>query len=224
MDSNVYIKQLDAVIATYVELRQKTKYKDDLSDLPEIDRQAMVSKAIAAIHRISGNKSTYSQEVARVLRTYAPLHLHATPILGIAKALRDDIEAGYIQSLVELIHGEMFGDFLEMAEHLSNSGFKDAAAVIAGSTLESHLRSLCTKAGISTETTKADGSTVPKNAEAMNSDLATGAVYSKLDQKNVTAWLGLRNKAAHGKYDDYGKQQVELLTTSVRDFITRNPA
>ena len=58
----------------------------------------------------------------------------------------------------------------------------------------------------------------------MNSDLASASAYSKLDQKNVIAWLDLRNKAAHGKYDEYDLKQVALLTQSVRDFISRNPA
>ena len=58
----------------------------------------------------------------------------------------------------------------------------------------------------------------------MNAELAGANVYSKLDQKNVTAWLDLRNKAAHGKYGEYTKEQVALLIQSVRDFITRNPA
>ena len=49
-------------------------------------------------------------------------------------------------------------------------------------------------------------------------------VYSKLDQKNVTAWLDLRNKAAHGHYDQYESAQVGLLISGFRDFITRNPA
>jgi hypothetical protein len=46
----------------------------------------------------------------------------------------------------------------------------------------------------------------------------------KMDQKNVTAWLDLRNKAAHGHYEQYQKEQVALLISGVRDFITRNPA
>lgn len=58
----------------------------------------------------------------------------------------------------------------------------------------------------------------------MNSDLVNAQVYSKLDQKNVTAWLDLRNKAAHGKYSEYTKDQVSLLIAGVRDFLTRNPA
>jgi len=48
--------------------------------------------------------------------------------------------------------------------------------------------------------------------------------YSKLDLKNVLAWLDLRNRAAHGHYDGYTEGQVALLIQALRDFITRHPA
>ena len=68
------------------------------------------------------------------------------------------------------------------------------------------------------------GSTVPKKADRLNAELAAADVYSKLDQKNVIAWLDLRNKAAHGRYPEYGLPQVNLQIAGIRDFITRNPA
>ncbi len=43
-------------------------------------------------------------------------------------------------------------------------------------------------------------------------------------QKNVTAWLDLRNKAAHGEYGKYEADQVGLMIDGIRDFITRHPA
>ncbi len=58
----------------------------------------------------------------------------------------------------------------------------------------------------------------------MNADRAKIGVYSKLDQKNITAWLDLRNKAVRGNYSEYSKEQVTLLINGIRDFITRNPA
>ena len=106
-----------------------------------------------------------------------------------------------------------------MSKHLVLSGYKDAAAVMAGSTLEAHLRQIANKFSVQVEV-----SDRPKKADAINSDLAKISAYNKLDQKNVTAWLGLRNQAAHGNYNEYDKQQVNLLISSVRDFITRNPA
>lgn len=223
VNAEYFETQLTSILEEFAAFQAKSKY-DDLSDLPKNDRQALVTKAIAAINRIGGSNSTYAHEVDRLLKKLDHLHLHTSSIMGVVAALRDDLKAGYIRSLVEVVHSELFSDFLEMAQHLCDAAYKDAAAVIAGSTLESHLRNLCHKACIPIEITKAGGDVVAKKAEAMNSELAAATVYSKLDQKCVTAWLDLRNKAAHGKYDEYKQEQVELLVSGIRDFIVRNPA
>ena len=64
-------------------------------------------------------------------------------------------------------------------------------------------------------------SIVPKKADKLNADLAKAEIYNKLDQKNITAWLDLRNKAAHGKYNDYDKEQVRLLLDGITGFMSR---
>ena len=89
--------------------------------------------------------------------------------------------------------------------------------------MEAHLRQLCQKSGITLEIASG-ASTTPKKADRLNSDLAGAETYSKLDQKSVTAWLDLRNKAAHGKYAEYETPQVSLLIAGIRDFIARHPA
>lgn len=61
-------------------------------------------------------------------------------------------------------------------------------------------------------------------ADTLNADLMKTGAYSKIDLKNVTAWLGLRNDAAHGNYSAYDDKQVSLLISSIRDFVARNPA
>ena len=139
---------------------------------------------------------------------------------GILSTAREELEGGWLSTTKGLISAEIFSDFLEMAQHLLDEEYKDPAAVMAGSVLEEHLRQLCQKHGISTETTK-QGRPQPKKADALNSDLAKKEVYSKLDQKNVTAWLDLRNKAAHGKYQEYTKEQVSLMIQSLSDFMVR---
>lgn len=57
----------------------------------------------------------------------------------------------------------------------------------------------------------------------MNADLVKANVYNKLDQKQVTAWLDLRNKAAHGKYTGYSKEQVDLMIQGIINFMSRIP-
>ena len=142
------------------------------------------------------------------------------PLRGLLKAIRIDYEAGYTQTVVELIHADVFADFLDMADYLLRGDYKDAAAVITGSVLEEHLRKLCAKHG--NDIVKGNGS--PKTADTLNADLAAAGVYTKLDQKSVTAWLDLRNKAAHGKYTEYVKEQVELMLQGVQEFAARHSA
>ena len=139
---------------------------------------------------------------------------------GILSAAREELAGGWLTTTKGLVSAEIFSDFLEMAQHLLDEGYQDPAAVMAGSVLEEHLRQLCQKHDIPTETTK-QGRPHPKKAEALNADLAKKQVYNKLDQKNVTAWLDLRNKAAHGKYQEYTKEQVSLMLQSLSDFLVR---
>jgi hypothetical protein len=143
--------------------------------------------------------------------------------IGILTACRAEIAGGWLFTAKGLVSAELFSDFLEMARHLLAENYKDPAAVMVGSVLEEHLRQLCTKNSLPIESAKPDGSIVPFKADTLNGQLAKANVYSKLDLKSVTAWLDLRNKAAHGKYTDYIEAQVENMLRGVSDFIARTP-
>lgn len=216
------LQQLDEILAEFERLRVRSKY-DDISDLPEDEIVRFVARARAAIHRIGGPSSTYVLQSEEIMREREFVGAKGKRMAGVLASLRADINSGYLRSVSELIHGELFGDFLEMAQHLVDEGYKDAAAVIAGSALEAHIRQLSQKAGIALETSDSSGIR-PKKADTLNAELAKSSVYSKLDQKNVTSWLALRNDAAHGHYDRYEETQVKLLIAGIRDFISRNPA
>ena len=177
------------------------------------------TRCIAAIERASGSNSVYIQQIKDIgnQKLYPLTRLSRN--VGVAEALLSDIENNFTSTFEELTHANVFSDFLEMAEYLLENGYKDAAAVLAGSSLEVHLRNLCVKHGIaSTSNGK------PKKADLLNAELTKGKVYAKLDQKQVTAWLGLRNHAAHGEYDKYAKERVHSLVDGIRNFIRRYPA
>jgi hypothetical protein len=140
---------------------------------------------------------------------------------GILNSVKTEIERGWLSTFKGLISAEIFTDFIQMAEHLLNEGYKDPAAVMIGGVLEEHLRQLCLKNGIKTEEIKS-GKTISKKADLLNAELAGATIYNKLDQKNITAWIDLRNKAAHSKYSEYNQQQVEFMLQAVTEFISRN--
>ena len=73
---------------------------------------------------------------------------------GILSAVRLELKGGWLTSTKGLVSAEIFSDFLEMSEHLLEEGYKDPAAVVAGSVLEEHLRQLCQKHGVPTAVTK----------------------------------------------------------------------
>ncbi|MDP8242089.1 MAG: hypothetical protein P9M09_03590 [Candidatus Celaenobacter antarcticus] len=139
---------------------------------------------------------------------------------GILKAVKKELDGGWIFTVKGLVSAEIFSDFLEMAEYLLQEKYKDPAAVMVSSVLEEHLRQLCNKNGIDINKIK-NGKPVPKKADLLNSELASDSVYSNLDQKSITAWLDLRNKAAHGRYYEYTQEQVLFMLQSVTDFIAR---
>jgi uncharacterized protein (DUF2164 family) len=213
LDQKAIIEQIDDVLA---------KYDPNVTDASAISKA--LSMLLSAIRRLAPPGSVYADNV----QGYEPhltsgvigMSLALEPARGMLQALRNDYESGYLQSVVELIHADIFADFLDMADYLLQQGYKDAAAVITGSVLEAHLHKLCDKHGIGV--VKADGT--PKKADALNAEITAAGIYSKLDLKSVTAWLDLRNNAAHGKYTEYTKEQVMLTLQGVRDFASRYPA
>ena len=219
LNQQAIIKQIDDVLQKS-NLTSPRRF-DDFSDLPPETRSEAINLLYSAIERLAPIGSPYVKNARlheRVLTGNSGLAL--SPLRGILKAIRADYEGGYVQSVVELVHADIFADFIEMADYLLGQGYKDPAAVIVGSVLEEHLRKLCLKNGLGV--LKSDGS--PKKADTMNAELAGAGIYSKLDQKGVTTWLDLRNKSAHGHYTEYTKEQVDLMLRGVRDFASRYPA
>jgi hypothetical protein len=213
------LQQLDAVISTCEGVRSRSKY-DDLSDLKGAATSEVLARMQATIARLSPPGSSHRIAADGLMKQYGVGNGYAVGLLlGILRAMRADYAAGYFTNIAELIHADLFADFLEMSDHLLSQGYKDPAAVMTGSVLEEHLRKLCDKCGIPTITGETS-----KKADLLNAELAAASAYSKLDQKSVTAWLDLRNKAAHGKYSEYTKEQVQMLQDGVRHFMTRYPA
>ncbi|MFE5595482.1 hypothetical protein [Streptomyces sp. NPDC056549] len=179
----------------------------------------LVSRLESAIDRLAPPNSSYVKQLdlhRDEKRTKYKIH----DVYSIALGLREDLTAGWAKSVVEMVHADTHSDYLEMAETLLRSGYKDAAAVIVGTALEVHIRALCVKHGIETEF----GDGAPKKATVMNADLKKTDVYATLQEKQVTAWMDLRNQAAHGNYEKYDTGEVRGLANGVRDFMLKYPA
>jgi len=212
------LKQGSSVLST-------RHYTQTYGSIPVVNGDAFRgfrTAGLSFIQRLYGADHPHYKEFDKAVHD---TYLYASRIeagIAVLKVIKDELEGGWLFTLRGLLTAEVFSDFLEMAGHFLENEFKDPAAVMAGSVLEEHLRQLCIVKGIPTEEETPDR-TLPKKADRLNADLAKAEIYNKLDQKGVTSWLGIRNSAAHGKYDEYTKEQVRLMLQGVTDFMVRVP-
>lgn len=224
MNKDIFVTQLNNIIEEFKQTIRNAKWTD-LRDLPLENKTVLIGKCKAAVVRISGINSEYNKEVLRILeKDNVKVGSRLRQIIGIIIALKDDLENDYLKSVAELIHSEVFADYLEMSSYLLSEGYKDASAVIVGSTLEAHLKKLCDKASIGTTFKNAKGKEVSKKADTINAELTKAEVYNKMYQKQITAWLDLRNNAAHGNYEEYEVAEVKLMISGINNFIIQYPA
>jgi hypothetical protein len=210
------LSELNAALAVF-ENSKRYKRFDDFSGLDPQMIGHTTTTLISAIERFAPPASAFVTNVRDVLKRYGPDNSVVIPLAaGIVESLRSAYQRGALESVSQLVRADLFGDFLEMSDHLLNEGYKDAAAVMVGGVLEEHLRKLCDACSISTE----KGGKA-KKADTLNAELAAAGAYNKLDQKNATAWLDLRNKAAHGHYGEYTADQVKNMLAGVRTFLAQ---
>jgi hypothetical protein len=214
--NNEPLKQIEQALDEYNRKRKRSRC-DDLSDLQDFEATEMLAILSATIDRIAPSGSQYKNMLDAAIKTVGANNAYNIPCyVGILNALKKDIESGFLQKAPELIHADIFTDFIEMSEYLLSEGYKDPSAVLIGGVLEEHLRKLCKKNNIPI----LDNSKYIK-ADKLNSELAGKKVYDKLDQKNITSWLDLRNKAAHGEYSKYTSQDVNYMMQGVKLFLSK---
>jgi hypothetical protein len=159
-------------------------------------------------------------------------HLRALDLHGVVSAIWEDYVKDRLANFSEIVRGEVYSDFLSLADHLLEEERKgnasvNAAAVLIGGVLEEHLRKLCQKSSpaIPLDYPASKGKMQRKNLERLNTDLYKHPVYLAGDHKLITAWGEIRNQAAHKTGLTVADQKkVEAMLIGVQDFITRYPA
>ena len=134
--------------------------------------------------------------------------------VAILCAAKEDIEGGYLQKVETLVSASVFSDFLEMAEHLLNNGYKDPTASLIGAVLEDGLRRICINNGITLKT--------KEDISSLNQKLAQKQVYNPLQQKQIQVWNDIRNNADHGRFDQYNQGDVVDMLKGVRGFLSNH--
>lgn len=225
--SKIVKNEINAVIEigeTIIQKASRAARKLEGGDLTEVS--SWVTRIGQLLRKLYGENSQHFVNFDRAISTenFYTIHSnwygHISQVQGVALTVKHDVENGLISSIKGLLQAEIFANFLEIGEHLLSEGYKDAAAVTIGAVLEDGLRELCKKNNI--DITKPNGS--PLTIEPLNTELAKNEVYSKLTQKQITSWAHIRNKAAHGQYNEYDKSQVEMMLLFVQGFAEQHLA
>jgi len=130
---------------------------------------------------------------------------------GILKAVVEDLDAGLLRDVKQLVAAEVFTDLLDMAGHLLEAGYKDACASLTGAVLENGLRRVVASAGFVV--------TARDSLNSLNDKCASGGLYTRLVQKRLQVWIDIRNSADHGQFDQYTTDDVREMVGGVTEVL-----
>jgi len=131
-------------------------------------------------------------------------------VIPILRAAEDDLKNGFLITIKQLVQADVFDSELEQAKSLLQNGYKNAAAVISGTVLETAIKEICLNNGIELDR---------KKLTHLNDELAKAGIYNKLQQKQITALADIRNNAAHGDYDQFTQEHVERMIEDIERFL-----
>jgi hypothetical protein len=132
--------------------------------------------------------------------------------LGILRAVKGEIDFGPLPQIEGLISGEIFEDFIDMAEHLLENNYIQVVPSLVGAVLEDALRRIAQAHNVPVKPET-------DNIASLNAKLADASVYSNFVRKKVNLWNAIRNNADHGKFADNSEQDVRGMLEGVRDFL-----
>jgi len=142
--------------------------------------------------------------------------------LGILEAFRDDFHKGFLDDLLLKVEAEVAGDYMGQAENLLKEGHRGKydyvpAAVLTGAVLEKALRTLCgqQQPPVSVITAKGERKTM----NPLIDDLKKAGLFNELKAKQLRSWADIRNKAAHGEFDQFAKADVEQMISGITNFL-----
>jgi hypothetical protein len=142
--------------------------------------------------------------------------------VSVLKALREDLERGFLDDLLLKVEAEVAADYMGQAEELLGEGQPGKfdhvpAAVLAGAVLEKALRRLCEEHQSPISTIDANGK--PKTLHPLVEELKKANVFNEVKATQLRSWAAIRNKAAHGEFDQFKRTDVEQMIRGVQSFL-----
>lgn len=138
-------------------------------------------------------------------------------IVGTLHGLKDDYENGFLGDMERRILSIVSTDYMVQVEALLNEEQYVPSAVLCGAVLEDALRRLCNRQTPPVPTNKPNGQ--PIALGALIQDLQKANAFNKLKAQQLRGWAQVRNSAAHGKFEEFSRDDVELMVKGVKNFL-----
>ncbi len=212
------------------ELDQKIRRRFDelIEEANEIksatDSEAFFVKSLSLTNTVFGD-SERRREIDKRINRHIDEWINTAAvgyIRGILQGLQDDYENGFLDNLEERIVANISADYMTQVEGLLDEGQLGQydhvpGAVLCGAVLEDALRRLCDRQTPPVETANENGRT--KNLNSLIQDLQKANAFNKLKAQQLRGWAQVRNSAAHGKFDEFNRDDVELMVKGVKNFL-----
>ncbi|MCJ0764163.1 hypothetical protein [Variovorax terrae] len=131
-------------------------------------------------------------------------------LTAILVALLIDVKAGVVNKVADAVRAEVFDDFLDQAEHYLQGNKTAQAGVIAGVVFEDTIRKACEKRQIPQKGVE---------LEQLISTLVKTGVLIEIKAKRARAAAGVRTKATHAQWDEFGRDDVAAAIKLTRELI-----
>ena len=181
------------------------------------------SQTLTLLRQVMPSSAPYTKQLEKFLEDGNKKVLFDR-LYGIFKGACQDFKAGMFDNLKLEIESNVSCDFLGQANALLNDKEQVdysylPAAVLIGAVLEKTLRSLCENANPKIETVNENGRA--KKMSAMIVDLKKAGVINEIRSRQLETWNAIRNSAAHGKIEEFTKEQVAAMLRGVQDFMAQ---
>lgn len=140
------------------------------------------------------------------------------------RSVRKELERGSLDALSLQIEANVLTDYMAQASELLAEKGEELtyipAAVLAGASLERALRTLCEALAPPEPVKNERGEFLGMNA--LIDTLKRRQAFNELQSKQLRAWAAIRNSAAHGKFEEFTRNQVEQMLAGIGDFLARH--
>lgn len=188
--------------------------RDAVGDGPKLHgARAQVTEFL---RQFAGSKSSFLQLAQNISGSYETI---GTTLCSALENYKAYVAAGLSGAITPERKAQLdvVSDFLEQADMLlSAKGVHPAAPIVLiGATLEEFLRTWVETAGLSLGQRK-------PSLDSYSQVLFAEDLITKQDVKDITAWGGLRNHAAHGEWEEVSeKGRASLMLEGVNLFLRK---